>query len=364
MATENETRSRGRGIVMALLTMAVATGLAVVAVEVALRIADYPPAGFSPWVLDRDTGMALAPNLDQRMVRAEFDVPFRTNSLGLRDDEVGPKQRPRILLIGDSFTVGYGVPRAETYGDRLEKGLGVEVVNAAVGGFDLINQVHYMRAKGAALEPDLVVFGLYLGNDLTGNFLYRWEEGRGLVPEKDYPVRVPNRIHLLELLRNYRYSRRATQADRREWQPYVDYLRMLERAPGEAAAHYDISRELLTRLKGEVAATGAQLLVVMFPYRTVVEAEAAKAFKATLPGFDTVYDLDRPRREMAAHLSAIGVDHLDLTEALRRADRERDRGSPLYYPYDGHFTRDGHRVVAEAVLPRVRALLAPPGDGG
>ena len=42
---------------------------------------------------------------------AEYDVEFATNRLGLRNDEVGPKRGFRVLLLGDSFTCGYGVRR-------------------------------------------------------------------------------------------------------------------------------------------------------------------------------------------------------------------------------------------------------------
>jgi hypothetical protein len=62
-----------------------------------------------------------------------------SNSLGMRDGErrvVPPVgDRPRILLIGDSFTEGVGVPWEETFAGRLQAALasrGVEVLNAGV----------------------------------------------------------------------------------------------------------------------------------------------------------------------------------------------------------------------------------------
>ena len=62
------------------------------------------------------------------------DTPARANSQGNRDDEVAIPKPPgvfRILLIGDSFTVGANVQEAEAYGQVLER-----LLNASAGPED------------------------------------------------------------------------------------------------------------------------------------------------------------------------------------------------------------------------------------
>lgn len=57
------------------------------------------------FVPDPELGYRMAPSFEGRMVRLEqYDEVFRTNSLGLRDAEVGPRDglTRRILVIGDS----------------------------------------------------------------------------------------------------------------------------------------------------------------------------------------------------------------------------------------------------------------------
>ena len=102
-------------------------------------------------------------------------TPARANSQGNRDDEVAIPKPPgvfRILLIGDSFTVGANVQEAEAYGQVLERLLNtsaeqkVEVVNTGVGGWSPFQYAQFLKHYGAQYEPDLVLVGLFVGNDV------------------------------------------------------------------------------------------------------------------------------------------------------------------------------------------------------
>jgi len=97
------------------------------------------------------------------------------NSRGHRDDEVDIPKPPgifRILMIGDSFTVGANVEQAEAYPQQLEQilngpdGPKIEVVNSGVGGWGPFQYTEYLKNYGAQFEPDLVVVGLFVGNDI------------------------------------------------------------------------------------------------------------------------------------------------------------------------------------------------------
>ena len=71
-----------------------------------------------------------------------LQTPYCSNSFGMRDAtnrEISPKgSQPRLLLIGDSFTEGIGVPWPETFAGILVSTMqsrGVEVLNAGVASF-------------------------------------------------------------------------------------------------------------------------------------------------------------------------------------------------------------------------------------
>lgn len=101
------------------------------------------------------------------------------NSHGLRQPEISYEKAPstiRILNLGDSVAMGWGVREEITYGHQLEvllneKATGdqqYEVINAAVPGWNLENELAYLQAEGLKYQPDLILLDLTLVNDVYG----------------------------------------------------------------------------------------------------------------------------------------------------------------------------------------------------
>src|SRR5262245_31850122 len=103
--------------------------------------------------------------------------PFKLDALGFATPPYARDKPPgtfRILALGDSFTFDSSfVPQAQMWhrlvGAAVARRIGrpVEVINLgmpAVGpGFAL----RAFEVEGRFLHPDLVLFGLFIGNDLT-----------------------------------------------------------------------------------------------------------------------------------------------------------------------------------------------------
>jgi lysophospholipase L1-like esterase len=114
----------------------------------------------------------LAPN-QNRVITLLADRPYRlqTNSVGLRNTAELDDNAFRILVVGDSFTFGAYVHNAEAWPARLEEHLNqrypqdFQVLNAGIPGYTLQDELAYLRDKGLALAPDLVVIGVYT-NDI------------------------------------------------------------------------------------------------------------------------------------------------------------------------------------------------------
>jgi lysophospholipase L1-like esterase len=119
-------------------------------------------------------GYEPVPNFDYEGTTDSFyDYVGKSNSLGFRDRDhtvEKPEGTFRILLLGDSVSVGQGVPRAEgTYPVIVEKylrarGLEVELLNFAVTGYNTQQEVWTLHDKGLDFDPDLVLVG-YCLND-------------------------------------------------------------------------------------------------------------------------------------------------------------------------------------------------------
>ena len=114
------------------------------------------------------------PRLD---VRGDPHLP-EYDEAGFRN-EARPS-RADIVAIGDSQTEGSGVTRAEAWPQRLGALLERDVYQMAFGGY---GPGHYLALadEALALEPHVVLVGVYAGNDLAN--MYQWVYQKGRDPE-------------------------------------------------------------------------------------------------------------------------------------------------------------------------------------
>ncbi len=106
--------------------------------------------------------------------RGEIDgVRWRTNDIGLRDRTFArakPAGTLRVLALGDSITLGWGVEQDEMFTKGLERlltqrrGAPVEVITAAVGGWNTVHEVAFLEREGLAFDPDVLLL-VYVVND-------------------------------------------------------------------------------------------------------------------------------------------------------------------------------------------------------
>ena len=103
--------------------------------------------------------------------------PLTINSKGLRDRDY-PSEKPagvkRILVLGDSYTWGYGVADTEVFTEVLEERLASsptrwEVINTGVSGWGTDQQYLFFKQEGIQYDPDVVVVAFFIGNDIDNN---------------------------------------------------------------------------------------------------------------------------------------------------------------------------------------------------
>ena len=106
-----------------------------------------------------------------RLLLVDEYVPYRTNADGFRDPERGKKDAavPRVLVLGDSYTFGWGVADGEPYPQRAEAllrshGAAAEVLNAGVPGYNTEQESFLLAELMPEYKPDMVVVG-YAMND-------------------------------------------------------------------------------------------------------------------------------------------------------------------------------------------------------
>ena len=89
----------------------------------------------------------------------------RTNTNGLRSEE--PREAyPKILVLGDSFTFGWGVAQDETFVSLLERKLKnefpqIQLINAGIGNYNTEQEIALGKALLSLVKPDLVIYAFY-----------------------------------------------------------------------------------------------------------------------------------------------------------------------------------------------------------
>ncbi len=107
---------------------------------------------------------------------------FRFNSLGLRGRDLGNEERPRVVVLGDSFVQGMSVVDEDLFTAVAERNLKRQgwrgqVVNAGRSGADLFQYSLFLERFGQRLDPDLLVIEVtrYHYGWLTRSKHFRYE---------------------------------------------------------------------------------------------------------------------------------------------------------------------------------------------
>lgn len=165
---------------VALGTLVLLLGVLEVVLRLVYERREYKNLGYQ---LHPDYGFTLAPGgTGVFLVRMgpgleDLEIPFRVSPQGLRDRIFGPKAEDefRILMLGDSFTMGWGLAEEETISRRLEASLEtrvpgrVTVVNGGVSGHGPWQEHGFLLERGLALQPDLVILQVFPANDVENS---------------------------------------------------------------------------------------------------------------------------------------------------------------------------------------------------
>lgn len=129
-------------------------------------------------------------------------MPYRVfvNRQGLRNnrDADFPKQRPRVLFLGDSFLFGPFLPNHDTIPEQLARRFPhIEFLNGAVSGYTVSDYESLFAERAQFAAPDLVVIEM-LDNDLHDFF---WFKRADFDRKKEKPEPHPLEKAFLDALR-------------------------------------------------------------------------------------------------------------------------------------------------------------------
>lgn len=355
---------------------------ALVVAEVAVRCTWSGPPGLYPaglFVADASAGFRLARGFRGRFATAAFDTEIATNARGFRDREVGAKPAGvrRILALGDSFAFGQGVEVNAAYPDVLEQlelaaGHRTEVINAGVPGYGTAAAFALLRDEAPLLEPDLVLLGLYVGNDFRDNLHEKFGrlEARGGMLVPVFPGEPWLRRAWMGLLSQWRTAQLAmikwggvrgppTPAEEQRevraslsWHPGFGLAMVTEPWDADANKAFDATVSWLGHIRDFCRQRQCGLLIVLLPGPEQYDDAYWRMLVQRFALDDRDYDRGKPNRELTVWCAANGIEVLDLLPAFRQHTAAAGKLQWLYS--DQHFNVAGHRLAAELIAAAIQ----------
>lgn len=299
----------------------------------------YSPGGFGD----------LVPGQDGHW-NTWFHRPYhvQTNSVGLRNVEEPSANAFRIVAVGDSQTFGPFVANddtwpawAENYLRRRQQSVGpTQVFNAGIVGYTIVDELAYLKDKGVAFKPQLVVLGVF-ENDLRdllkekGGVRKRPRHVIGFVNWLGTVFRHSAVVQFVDQIKTEIKLRAAGVDIERGVRGATGWAPPSPEDAGLAKRFTDHFNETVTLLKSHAI----ELAVIFIP-----AADCMDPHKPSVTG---------PVIRAAA--TATGTPFLDLTPIFQA---QPDPVSRLYMLQrgangtlagDGHLSREGNAVAGEAL---------------
>jgi len=322
---------------------------------------------------DPELGWSLTPYWKGRHQHHDFSAHYAISALGLRADTAWPNaddRRPVTVVVGDSFTFGFGVDDTSTFVRHLDRAApgGHAFGNAAIPGYSTDQQALQVARQILPLRPRRVLLVAYLGNDLLDNL--RPVPLQVRLPKPYFEVHATNLV-----LRNVPVPTRPPSSiaasgltevvlgpDRSQWPWHVrleqqsELMRLLSQAVlpsgappagmeqrlGPALQLFDL---LIEKVRRDCAAAGSEFVVALLAGRS----------HALQPGSLPAQYQESLRQGALRAASARGILVIDVAAAVRTAASAA--GTPWFFPHDGHLTAAGHQAVADILIRE----LAPAG---
>ncbi|MBI5248212.1 MAG: hypothetical protein HY912_01845 [Desulfomonile tiedjei] len=321
------------------------------------------------YIPDDHMGFRLMPNSEGSYFG---HVPVKINEYGLRDDWVSKRKPPqmfRILCLGDSFTMGAGVRQEDSYPKVLEVLLrrqfpNTEVINAGVDGWDTPEYAEYFQREGMSFTPDLVLVGLFVGNDVyvdtTGQHITA-VNGRRVFAETATPG-IWTRLKVLTYLHfhmaRFIIGRQAGEPLPFELESNIcdKTIKWLLAVQKSRLTNHELEHDRtvarmggclagLERIATKAADAGAGLLVVIIPDLNQISPMVQS--KLLNQKMKLSFDWEMPQRVLRRELESRAILYLDPLHSFE--------GKECLYNNHTHLTVAGNRLLAQEIYSYLQA---------
>jgi hypothetical protein len=286
-----------------------------------------------------------------RMDGGTFHV--NTNARGFRGPLVNTifDKPVKVLSLGDSFTFAWGVALEDHCMWKFMEGYrrahadrDVGHAYVACGSWDPKDYLYGYLTEASAAKPDLVVLGVFTGNDIMPPDSERLlDPGKAVYVDK---LPVPPR----PLVRSFDWIRaqlsgslvvaswRAKHSKPAAFAPFENDMEKQRKL-------WDTSFFYLKALAESVRKDGGRLVLVLYP--SMLQVNTARALE------NAGYDSTMPERVLGAFCKENDVEFIPLLDALKANNQKND----MFFAKDRHLTTRGNEVAAEVLRERLGPLV-------
>lgn len=320
---------------------------------------------------DPHVGYKLKPN---SVGNFQHGIVAETNTRGHRDDEPVDSgvDSCRLLVLGDSLSVGNNVEQDEAYPQVLERMLNeaspfpIEVINTAVGGWSPFQYAEYYRHYGRDLDHQLVLVGFFIGNDsysptksvagtrtaLAGR---RVSRRAALSPFARLRVFLHEHSHLARYIGSRRTPLGLSRT-RDHCQDFSPEFLAVQRkrvanhlTPDKQPGSTQNSVDQVLRIKQLAEQRSRPTIVALLPD----ESQINRGLQQRLVGPKARghYDFQMPQRVLVEMFADREVAAIDLLQPFQQDRR-------CLYMNDTHWTPEGHRLAARILYERLAPMVA------
>jgi hypothetical protein len=295
---------------------------------------------------DAELGWANIPDLERPDLFGK-GVSFTTNHEGFRalhefTPEV-PAGRFRIACLGDSFTEGYGVGDRETFPAWLQTlEPRIETLNLGLGGYGVDQSWLQWRRHAPRHHADLLLCSWIVFDFLRMNTL----RFQGEYP-KPFLVARGDQLEVTNVPVPEYWNRSGWLRPLKGFVERSALFQVLQKLVGFESYVLDDKRD--TSLQFAAAAE----LVLMDLRKTCAEHNT-RLVLVWLPVLRELPIEPKVHAWLLETAARHGIPVVDLTPEFQALSREDHRRA---HQQDGHYSSAGNRLVAEALLARLRALV-------
>lgn len=287
-----------------------------------------------------------------------------------------------IVAIGDSHTYGVSATASNSWPASLQRISDKEIYNLGLGGYGPAEYFYLMDQNALQLNPEMIIVGLYLGNDLKDAFtavysLPIWEDWRSLDisssfddKKEDNDTNITGWLSANSVLYRIISSsiigdslRQKRRVNKGEYIPMLELpgygintgftpdrrLKGLDLSNSEVREGLRLTLNFFNKMNRLAKVKDIGFLVVIIPTKEMVFAELIKK-SPELADNDKLNSLIQNEEVVSQLIKRYfgdhGISYIEVLEPLRNAAKTEQ-----IYPnnFGGHSNKNGYRIIAESI---------------